>query len=145
MKINNTIFMTIPIEIEYEEMGLTSNEEKQEFVDKFLKEVINLPLLQVFNSTNNLENSFSQCMGVITEGKQTDDYNINLFAMCVANVNTEYIQIPTTEDNFKEPIGKRLKINGVGLEFKSKENKHFFELSQLQRDIANKIKNNIKD
>ena len=139
MKINNTIFMTIPIEIEYEEMGLFLDEEKQEFVDNFLKKVINLPLIQ--NVTYDSENSFSQCMGVITEGKQTENYNINLFAMCIANVTTEYIQVPTTEKNAEEPIGKKIQIDSIGLEFGKKINKTFFDISQMQREIAEKIKN----
>ena len=46
MKLKNTVFMTVPIFFDYEELELNTDEQKQAFIDIFLKEVVHIPLVQ---------------------------------------------------------------------------------------------------
>ena len=144
MNLINTIFMTIPVIFDYEKLELKTNEEKQLFIDKFLKEVINIPLLIDDESTEN-EVANEKVMGVITEGKQIDGYNVNLFAMCQANIGVEFLQVPTTVENAKKPLGEKVNISEVCLKFVDSVNRSFFNLTQIQRDLAEKIKVMLRD
>lgn len=139
--IYDTIFITIPININYDELGLVSNEEKQMFVDNFIKDVVHLPLIQ----TRVLESGETEefVMGFISGGRQSTDYNINLIAMSLANIGTNFIKISTSKENNSIAIGKQLKISDISLSFEPKANETFFDITQKQRDIAEMIKDKI--
>lgn len=136
MNIMNTIFMTIPIVFDYPTLGLITKDEKQEFVDTFLKDVINIPITKTIN--NGTEDIV---IGIITEGEQVEDFNVHLYAMGLANIGADFIQLPSTEENADLPMGKRVQVSSIHFDFENKQNKRFFDITQKQREIADKIKN----
>lgn len=147
MDINNTIFMTIPIDVDYTLLQLTQEEDKQKFVDMFIKEAIHIPITYKFTIIDDNSNPIVDeiVIGTVTEGKVTDDYNILLFVMGIANIGVEFSQSPTSEENTQEPIGKRLKPSGISLNYDNVLNKRYFDVVQKQREIADMIKQKIKD
>lgn len=147
MNINNTIFMTIPIEVDYDLLQLTKEEDKQCFADMFIKEAIHIPITYTSTKIDSDNNPIIETIviGTVTEGKVTEDYNIHLFVMGIANVGVEFFQVPTIEENMMIPIGKRVKPSAINLSYDNDINKKHFDIVQKQREIADMIKQKIKD
>jgi hypothetical protein len=147
MNINNTIFMTVPIEVDYDLLQLTKTEDKQKFVDMFIKEAIHIPITYTIPRLDDDHNPTVEeiVIGTVTEGKATNDYNINLFVMGIADVGVQFIQEPTTENNMNEPIGNRVKPCSINLQYDGDVNKIHFDIVQKQREIADMIKRKVED
>ena len=138
MKLNNTVFMTVPIFFDYEELELNTDEQKQAFIDIFLKEVVHIPLVQkIYFDEDDVQ---EKVIGVIAEAKQTEDYHVNLFVMSFAEINVEYSRVPTTLENATDPLGMKLNVSSIVLDIKEKTNKTTFDLTEKQREISERIK-----
>jgi hypothetical protein len=139
MNFANTIFMTIPIVFDFDKMNIKTNEDKQLFIDKFIKEVINVPLTRKFIDKDG--NVKDICMGVITEAKQAENYTVNAFAMSYVNVGTEFSIQKVNDSKIPLDIKTELKVSSLYLNFYKTANENLFKFSQKQRDIARKIEN----
>lgn len=137
MNFANTIFMTIPVVFDFDTMNIKTDEEKQLFINNFLKDVINIPLTRQFTDEDGIVTDV--CMGVITEAKQTENYSVNVFAMSYVDVGLEFSIEKVNDSNNLLDIKTDTKISALCLDFYKKANESFFKFSQKQRDVANKI------
>lgn len=139
MNLYNNVFMTIPIIFDYKKLQIQTDEEKQVFIDKFLKDVVNVPLTTKQGSNNN------KVIGVIIGGEQTEDYSVKLFALSIINIISEFSQIPTTQDNSALPLAERIEINNIDLDFETNINKKYFDFVNLQKTISQRMEDIVKN
>ena len=143
MNLRNNVFMTIPIIFDYNKLELTTDEEKQNFINQFLKDVVNTPLT---TQQKNIDSGNQDIViGVITGGEQAEDYSVKLFALSIINIIPEFTQIPTTDSNAILPLAEKIKINNIYLDFEPDINQKYLDLVQLQKNISQKLETVIKD
>lgn len=143
MNLRNNVFMTIPIIFDYNKLELTTDEEKQNFINQFLKDVVNTPLTTKQNNIDLGDRDI--VIGVITGGEQAEDYSVKLFALSIINIIPEFTQIPTTDSNAILPLAEKIKINDIYLDFEPDINQKYLDLVQLQKNISQKLETIIKD
>lgn len=135
--LRNMVFMSISLDFDYEAMNLTTNEDKQFFVDQFKKDVVKVPITQT--RVDSFGEPIDVVVGTVTEARQKRDYGVDVYACMWVHVDAEYLQEPTTEENMGLPVGKKLHIAAIHIDDIQEINKNFYDIMLKQRDLVEQM------
>lgn len=125
--------VNIPWNIDWEAMEITEDEDKQKFIDNFVENIKQKPLIS-YNPLNP-DTETETTIGMIEDAHVQSLDEIDLFCSMWLIVSPEYDMVSTNE-NMKEPLGLRLKPTAVCVQFDEKLNQTYIDASKIHAGLA---------
>ena len=129
--------VNIPWTIDWESLEITEEEDKQNFINNFIENIIYKPLMSY--NPNAEDNSENKIIGVVEDVEQKSMDSLDLFCAMWVVVTPEYDMVSNI-DNMNNPLGLRLTPNSVCIQFDKGLNKAYTEASQLHAGLATKMR-----
>ena len=141
-EIKNMSFLLIPIEFDFDALELTTDEAKQNFIDRFLKDVVDVPLTEI--ELNEWDEPQEKVCGIINRAEQKDNFRVDLYAYSWNLTSVNYNREPTTEENAKQPLGEKLTVSSISLEKVNKVNESYYAILKKKKELTERINKRIK-
>ena len=125
--------VNIPWNIDWEAMEITEDEEKRKFIDNFVENIKNKPLISYGPLNPNSETETT--IGMIEDVYVQSLDEIDLFCSMWLVISPEY-DLVSKNENMKEPLGLRLKPTAVCVQFDEKLNQTYIDASKLNAGLA---------
>ena len=140
--VKNVIFLLIPLQFDFKALELNTKEEKDAFIERFIKDVENVPLTTV--KKNEWDEPVEEIYGVINRAEKKDNYMVDVYAYSWNFSFINYNREPTTEENATLPLGEKLTVSSISLESMDNINKVYYDIMQRKKELTEKISTRIE-